>query len=79
VKEFVNPSMIPFVLPNVLLIAEGCKNEEFEKHILVHLKPIMKIQEPVQILLIFMQKMDLLLKVTPHQDIKTDVLPMLYR
>lgn len=71
--------MIPFVLPNVLLIAESCNAEEYEKHVLVHLKPIMKIQEPVQILLIFMQKMDLLLKMTPHQDIKTDVLPMLYR
>nr|CAD7438797.1 unnamed protein product [Timema bartmani] len=32
-----------------------------------------------QILLIFMQKMELLLKLTPAAEIKTDVLPMLYR
>jgi SCY1-like protein 2 len=79
VKEFVNPPMIPFVLPNVLLIAENCNSQEYVKHVLVHLKPVMKITDPIQILLIFMQKMDLLLKLTPAEDVKTDVLPMLYR
>ncbi|KAG5671519.1 hypothetical protein PVAND_001713 [Polypedilum vanderplanki] len=79
VKEFVNPPMIPFVLPNVLLIAENCNNQEYVKHVLVHLKPVFKITEPIQILLIFMQKMDLLLKLTPAEDVKSDVLPMLYR
>lgn len=79
VKEFVNAPMIPFVLPNVLLIAENCNSQEFTKHILPHLKVVMKIQEPIQILLIFMQKMELLLKLTPPEDVKTDVLPMLYR
>lgn len=79
VKEFVNPPMIPFVLPNVLLIAEKTTNQEYVKHVLVHLKPVMKITEPIQVLLIFMQKMDLLLKLTPAEDVKSDVLPMLYR
>jgi SCY1-like protein 2 len=79
VKEFVNPPMIPFVLPNVLLIAENSTGQEFTKHVLPHLKKVMKITEPIQILLIFMQKMDLLLKLTPAEDVKTDVLPMLYR
>jgi SCY1-like protein 2 len=78
-KEFVNPPMVPFVLPNVLLIAENCTPKEFTKNILPSLKPVMKIQEPIQILLIFMQKMELLLKLTPAEDVKTDVLPMLYR
>lgn len=79
VKEFVNPPMIPFVLPNVLLIAEKSNSQEFTKHILPHLKVVFKIQDPIQILLIFMQKMELLLKLTPPEDVKTDVLPMLYR
>lgn len=79
VKEFVNPPMIPFVLPNVLLIAEKTTNQEYVKHVLVHLKPVMKITDPIQVLLIFMQKMDLLLKLTPAEDVKSDVLPMLYR
>lgn len=71
--------MIPFVLPNVLLIAENCTSQEYVKHVLIHLKPVMKITDPIQILLIFMQKMDLLLKLTPAEDVKSDVLPMLYR
>jgi hypothetical protein len=43
------------------------------------LKPVMKIMDPIQVLLIFMQNMDLLLAKTPPEDVKSDVLPMLYR
>ncbi|KDR18011.1 hypothetical protein L798_07802, partial [Zootermopsis nevadensis] len=78
-KEFVNPTMVPFVLPNILLVTQNCSKEEYSQHILPHLKPVMKMQDPIQILLIFMQKMELLLKLTPAEEIKTDVLPMLYR
>nr|CAY54151.1 unnamed protein product [Heliconius melpomene] len=78
-KEFVNPPMVPFVLPNVLLIAENSTKEEYAKYILPVLKPVMLIQDPIQILLIFMQKMELLLKLTPGDEVKSDILPMLYR
>ncbi|KAL1138476.1 hypothetical protein AAG570_008539 [Ranatra chinensis] len=79
VKEFVNPMMVPFVLPNVFAIADGCNKQEFSMHILPHLKPVMALQDPIQILLIFMQRMDLLLKSTPCEEVKSDVLPLLYR
>ncbi|XP_057613875.1 SCY1-like protein 2 isoform X6 [Chionomys nivalis] len=82
-SEFVNPDMVPFVLPNVLLIAEECTKEEYVKLILPELGPVFKQQEPVQasnmILLIFLQKMDLLLTKTPPDEIKNSVLPMVYR
>ncbi|XP_058481774.1 SCY1-like protein 2 isoform X1 [Solea solea] len=82
-SEFVNPDMVPFVLPNVLLIAEDCTKEEYVRLILPDLTPVFKQQEPVQasnmILLIFLQKMDLLLTKTPEGDIKNSVLPMVYR
>nr|XP_023672660.1 SCY1-like protein 2 isoform X1 [Paramormyrops kingsleyae] len=82
-SEFVNPDMVPFVLPNVLLIAEECTKEEYQRLILPDLTPVFKQQEPVQasnmILLIFLQKMDLLLTKTPPEDIKNCVLPMVYR
>ncbi|XP_047531256.1 SCY1-like protein 2 [Vanessa atalanta] len=78
-KEFVNPPMVPFVLPNVLLIAENSTKDEYIKYILPVLKPVMLIQDPIQILLIFMQKMELLLKLTPGDEVKSDILPMLYR
>lgn len=79
VKEFINSPMIPFVLPNVLLIAEMSSQKEYCDHILPHLKPIFKLTDPIQILLIFMQKMDLLLKLTPAEEVKQSVLPLLYR
>ncbi|XP_063303304.1 SCY1-like protein 2 isoform X1 [Pelobates fuscus] len=82
-SEFVNPDMVPFVLPNVLLIAEECTKEEYVKLILPDLGPVFRQQEPVQvcllILLIFLQKMDLLLTKTPPDEIKNSVLPMVYR
>ncbi|KAM9312834.1 SCY1-like protein 2 [Gastrophryne carolinensis] len=82
-SEFVNPDMVPFVLPNVLLIAEECTKEEYAKLILPDLSPVFKQQEPIQasnmILLIFLQKMDLLLTKTPADEIKNSVLPMVYR
>ncbi|XP_060633234.2 SCY1-like protein 2 [Anolis sagrei] len=78
-SEFVNPDMVPFVLPNVLLIAEECTKEEYVKLILPDLSPVFKQQEPIQILLIFLQKMDLLLTKTPADEIKNSVLPMVYR
>ncbi|XP_072530283.1 SCY1-like protein 2 isoform X1 [Salminus brasiliensis] len=82
-SEFVNPDMVPFVLPNVLLIAEECTKEEYVRLILPDLSPVFKQQEPIQasnmILLIFLQKMDLLLTKTPPEDIKNSVLPMVYR
>ncbi|KAG7225689.1 hypothetical protein INR49_012275 [Caranx melampygus] len=82
-SEFVNPDMVPFVLPNVLLIAEECTKDEYVRLILPDLTPVFKQQEPIQasnmILLIFLQKMDLLLTKTPPEDIKNCVLPMVYR
>uniref|UniRef100_A0AAQ4RJY5 Protein kinase domain-containing protein n=1 Tax=Gasterosteus aculeatus aculeatus TaxID=481459 RepID=A0AAQ4RJY5_GASAC len=82
-SEFVNPDMVPFVLPNVLLIAEECTKEEYVRLIMPDLTPVFKQQEPVQvhthILLIFLQKMDLLLTKTPSEEIKNSVLPMVYR
>ncbi|XP_046671243.1 LOW QUALITY PROTEIN: SCY1-like protein 2 [Homalodisca vitripennis] len=79
VKEFVNPTMVPFVLPNVLQSQKNCTKEEFSQLILPYLKPVMKMTDPIQILLIFMQKMELLLKLCPCEEVKSDVLPMLYR
>lgn len=78
-SEFVNPDMVPFVLPNVLLIAEECTKEEYVRLIMPDLTPVFKQQEPIQILLIFLQKMDLLLTKTPPEEIKNSVLPMVHR
>ncbi|XP_071542803.1 SCY1-like protein 2 [Panulirus ornatus] len=77
-KECINTTMVPFVLPVILLVAERATKEEYVEHILPHLKPIMKLSEPVQIMLQLMQKMELLLGKTPAEDVRSDVLPLLY-
>lgn len=48
-SEFVNPDMVPFVLPNVLLIAEECTKEEYVRLIMPDLTPVFKQQEPIQV------------------------------
>lgn len=63
--------MVPFALPNILLIADGCSMIEFENVILPEIVPLMAITEPIQVLHIFLQKMELLLTKTPTE--KADV------
>lgn len=41
--------MVPFVLPNVLLIAEECTKDEYIRLILPDLRPVFKQQEPIQV------------------------------
>lgn len=48
-KEFVNPTMVPFVLPAVLHVAEEASKADFVAHILPEIKPVMKMTEPVQV------------------------------
>ncbi|KAJ8299631.1 hypothetical protein KUTeg_023691 [Tegillarca granosa] len=78
-KESVNPDMIPFLLPSILLIAEQSTDQEYTTVILPALKPMFVIKEPIQVLLIFMQNMNLLLKKTPQADIRNHVLPMIHQ
>ena len=47
--EFHNHIMIPFVLPNVLLIAEESSIQEFSTLMLPALRPVFTIQNPIQV------------------------------
>lgn len=72
--------MIPFVLPNVLLIAQNCPSQkEYLADIQPHLLPVMKIEKPIHILLIFMQNMELLIKRSSVQVIKNELLSLCAR
>uniref|UniRef100_A0A8W7Q3H7 Protein kinase domain-containing protein n=1 Tax=Anopheles coluzzii TaxID=1518534 RepID=A0A8W7Q3H7_ANOCL len=79
VKEFVNCSMIPFVLTNILTITASCTRAEYMQHVSSHLRPVMLLDEPVQIMLIFFQNLDVLLKVCPSEEIRASVLPLVYK
>ena len=71
--------MIPFVLSNILLISEKLSIQEFELTVFPSLVPIFKIQEPIQILQIFLHKMSVLLTKSPQSQLEEHVLPMVYR
>ena len=47
--EFVDRRMIPFVLPNILLVAEGLTSDEYLTHVLPSLLPVFQMEEPVQV------------------------------
>lgn len=78
-KEAMNTDMVPFLLPNILLTAEQATEAEYKAQILPQLIPLFKLKEPVQIVLLFLQNMNLLLSKTPKSDIQNHVLPMLFR
>lgn len=49
IRDLAQPVMIPFVLPNILDIAQECTNKEYIQHILPNIKPVMKLIDPVQV------------------------------
>lgn len=80
-KEFINPDMIPFTLPNYFLIAEQMSDDEFVRLCLPQLESVFRIQEPIQISMLLLQKVELILgkckknvEVVQHQ-----ILPMICR
>lgn len=78
-REFGTPAMIPFVLPAHFHIAGECTRDEYAELVLEPLRPVLRMHEPIQILLILVQHIELLLRQTPQAALQSDVLPMLYR
>ncbi|XP_011497019.1 PREDICTED: SCY1-like protein 2 [Ceratosolen solmsi marchali] len=78
-KEFINTRMIPFLLPSILQVTEDCTMDEFNKHIFPMLKQILVIEEPPQISLLLLQKIELLLKWCLPDIVKNYIVPMMTR
>lgn len=80
-KEYVNPDMVPFVLPNILLISQETNDEEFEKWIIPELVNVFKMREPIQIGIILMQNMDFLVSKfkSKPDSLREHILPLIYR
>lgn len=69
-EECKKPIMIPFVLPNIMAIAEGCSMVEFEELFFPHLEPVFALEDPVQIMSIFLLKFEVLLTRTPKSKLQ---------
>lgn len=50
IRDLAQPTMIPFVLPNILDIAQKCDQKDYTRFILPSLKPVMKLTEPIQVI-----------------------------
>jgi len=48
-KECTNNNMVPFVLPNMMLIAEKASDADFSKHIFPAFIPLFRITDPLQV------------------------------
>lgn len=80
-KEFVNPEMVPFVLPNVIQIAKDTTDEEFHTWVVPHLVPVFKYKEPIQIGIYLLQNMDFLVKKfnSNPDSLREHIIPLIYR
>ncbi|KAI2802790.1 SCY1-like protein 2 [Blomia tropicalis] len=80
-KEFVNPEMVPFVLPNLIQIAKDTDDEEFHTWIVPELIPVFKYKEPIQIGIYLLQNMDFLVKKfkSKPDSLREHIVPMIYR
>ncbi|OTF76817.1 SCY1-like protein [Euroglyphus maynei] len=80
-KEFVNPEMVPFVLPPLFLIAKETDNEEFHTWILPELVTVFRYKEPIQIGLFLLKNMNFLVDKfkTKPEALKEHIIPLIYR
>lgn len=49
VRDLGQPTMVPFILPSIFDIAQDCSKEEYKVYVLPHLKPLMKLMDPIQV------------------------------
>lgn len=49
VHDLGQPAMVPFILPSLFDIAQECTQKEFCTYILPHIKPLMRLMEPIQV------------------------------
>lgn len=80
-KDFVNPDMVPFVLPNMILIAKETTDEEFHTWIVPDLVPVFKYKEPIQIGIFLLQNMTFLVEKfkSKPDSLREHIVPLIYR
>ncbi|TPX49014.1 hypothetical protein CcCBS67573_g10176 [Chytriomyces confervae] len=79
-EELKDPLMTPFVLPNIFWISEKGTDQDFMTKILPALKPVFKMNDPPQALLLLLSRMDIFLSKcsSSTETFKQDVMPLLY-
>ena len=81
-RELVTPEMVPFVLPNLMYIAEEMSEAEFKEHLVSDLRPVFSQSQPIQIPIFLLQRMELLIGKSKNlcpDLLKNDVLDLMCR
>ncbi|KAI8851592.1 kinase-like domain-containing protein [Chytridium lagenaria] len=78
-QELKDTLMTPFILPNIFWISDHLSDSEFNATILPALKPLFKIADPPQSVLLLLSRIDLLMKKASSPEIfRQDIMPLIY-
>ncbi|KAJ3100934.1 hypothetical protein HDU97_001818 [Phlyctochytrium planicorne] len=78
-QELKDGVMTPFILPNIFWISDQMQDTEFNEKILPALKPLFKMTDPPQAILLLLSRIDILMKKATSPEIfKQDVMPLVY-
>nr|CAG8594463.1 3182_t:CDS:10 [Entrophospora candida] len=78
IQEIKDQNLLPFILPNIFFISQKIQLDDFYEKILKPLKPIFAISEPMQSMIICLDKIDLFKSKTSTSIFKEDVMPLIY-
>ncbi|KAJ3282131.1 hypothetical protein HK104_011072 [Borealophlyctis nickersoniae] len=78
-QEAKDPLMAPFILPNVFWISERMQEKDFVERVLPSLKPLFRLHDPPQAVLLLLSRVDLFLKKSPSAEMfRQDIMPLIY-
>ncbi|CAJ0854727.1 11189_t:CDS:10 [Entrophospora sp. SA101] len=78
IQELKDQNLLPFILPNIFFISQKIQLDDFYEKILKPLKPVFAISEPMQSMIICLDKIDLFKSKTSTSIFKEDVMPLIY-
>ncbi|CAG8482531.1 2351_t:CDS:10 [Acaulospora colombiana] len=77
-KEIKDHSLLPYTLPNIFFIAQKLSPLDFTEKVLIPLKPVFAIPEPMQNMIACLDKIELFKQKTSLSSFKEDVMPLIY-
>ncbi|KAJ3080871.1 hypothetical protein HK102_002750 [Quaeritorhiza haematococci] len=69
----------PFILPNIFWISERMSDRDFVEKVLPYLKPVFKMSDPPQTVMLLISRTDLFLKKCKSPEVfRQDIMPLIY-
>ncbi|CAG8719114.1 6005_t:CDS:10, partial [Acaulospora morrowiae] len=77
-QEIKDHGLLPFTLPNIFFIAQKLPPLDFSEKVLIPLKPVFTVPEPMQNMILCLDKIELFQQKTSLSAFKEDVMPLIY-